>query len=118
MLYQYFSIVSAEDWPDVGTLYQNSAQFETTDLDRNGNLLYEILDPNAGRRTYVPLEDISPYLVAATVATEDKGFYSHPGFDPMGIARAFWQNFNSGETVSGASTITQQLTRALLFGAG
>ena len=117
MLYQYFSIVSAEDWPDVGTLYQNSAQFETTRiLDRNGNLLYEILDPNAGRRTYVPLEDISPYLVAATVATEDKGFYSHPGFDPMGIARAFWQNFNSGETVSGASTITQQLTRALLFG--
>ncbi len=117
MLYQYYSTVTAEDWPDAGTLYQNSAQFETTRiLDRNGNLLYEILDPTAGRRTYVPLDDISPYLVAATIATEDKGFYSHPGFDPMGIARAFWQNFNSGETVSGASTITQQLTRALLFG--
>jgi len=117
MLFQYYSIVSAEDWPDVGTLYQNSAQFETTRiLDRNGNLLYEILDPTAGRRTYVPLEEISPYLVAATIATEDKEFYSHPGFDLMGIARAFWQNFNSGETVSGASTITQQLTRALLFG--
>ncbi len=97
-------------------LFQNSAKFETTRiLDRNGNLLYEILDPTAGRRTYVPLEDISPYLVAATIATEDKYFYSHPGFDPMAIARAFWQNFNSAETVSGASTITQQLTRALLF---
>ena len=49
MVYQYYSIVSAEDWPDVGTLYQNSAQFETTRiLDRNGNLLYEILDPNCG----------------------------------------------------------------------
>ncbi|MFN2235078.1 MAG: transglycosylase domain-containing protein, partial [Anaerolineales bacterium] len=116
MLFQYYSIVSAEDWPDAGALFQNSAQFETTRiLDRNGNLLYEILDPNAGRRTYVPLEDISPYLVAATIATEDKLFYSHPGFDPMAIGRAFWQNFYSSETVSGASTITQQLTRALLF---
>ncbi|HBY09163.1 MAG TPA: hypothetical protein DEH22_15805, partial [Chloroflexi bacterium] len=117
-LFEYYSIVNGEDWPDVGTLYQHSAQFETTRiLDRNGNLLYEILDPTAGRRTYVTLDEISPYLVAATIATEDKGFYSHPGFDPMGIARAFWQNFNSGETVSGASTITQQLTRALLLSA-
>jgi len=116
MLYEYYSIVNAEDWPDVGTLYQHSAQFETTRiLDRNGNLLYEIIDPHAGRRTYVPLDEISPYLVAATLATEDKEFYSHPGFDPMGIVRAFWQNFSSGETVSGASTITQQLTRALLL---
>jgi len=118
MLYQYYSIVSAEDWPDAGALYQNSAKFETTRiLDRKGNLLYEILEPTAGRRTYVPLEEISPYLVAATIATEDKYFYSHPGFDPMAIARAFWQNFNSAVTVSGASTITQQLTRALLFDA-
>ncbi len=44
-------------------------------------MLYEILDPNAGRRTYVPIAKISPYLVAATIATEDKGFYDHPGFD-------------------------------------
>jgi len=118
MLFQYYTIVNAEDWPDVGTLYQHSAQFETTRiLDRNGNLLYEILDPTAGRRTYVTLDEISPYLIATTLATEDKEFYSHPGFDPMGIARAFWQNFNSGETISGASTITQQLTRALLLSA-
>ena len=116
MLFEYYSIVNSEDWPDVGTLYQRSSRFETTRiLDRNGNLLYEIIDPSAGRRTYVSLDDISPYLLAATIATEDKDFYSHPGFDPMGIVRAFWQNFSSGETVSGASTITQQLTRALLL---
>ena len=53
--------------------------------------------------------------MAATIATEDKDFYTHGGFDPLAIVRAFWQNLTSGETVSGASTITQQLVRALLF---
>jgi membrane peptidoglycan carboxypeptidase len=116
MLFWYYSIIKAEDWPDVGELYQRTSQFETTRiLDRNGNVLYEIMDPNAGRRNYVSLEEISPYLVAATIATEDKDFYSHPGFDPTAIVRAFWQNISSGETVSGASTITQQLARSLFL---
>jgi penicillin-binding protein 1C len=114
LVYEYYSI--AATLPDVNSLRQNAAQFETTRiLDRNGNVLYEILDPTAGRRTYVGLDKISPYVVAATVATEDKEFYSHPGYDLMAIFRAFWQNYRSGETVSGASTITQQLARALLF---
>lgn len=114
LLYQYYRIAST--LPNVNELRQRASRFETTRiLDRNGNLLYEILDPNAGRRTYVPLEKISPFMVAATIATEDKDFYSHPGFDVMAIIRAFWQNYQSGETVSGASTITQQLARTLLF---
>ncbi len=113
-LYQYYRIASA--LPDVGELRERASQFETTRiLDRNGNLLYEILDPTAGRRTYVPLGKISPYLVAATIATEDKEFYSHPGFDPVALIRALWQNYTSGEIVSGASTITQQLARMLLL---
>ncbi len=112
--YQYYRIAS--QLPDIQDLRTRASQFETTRiLDRNGNILYEILDPNAGRRTYVPLDKISPYLVAATIATEDKGFYSHPGFDIFAIARAFVQNYQGGETISGASTITQQLARALLF---
>jgi len=113
-IYEYFSI--AATLPNVGDLQERASQFETTRiLDRNGDLLYEILDPQAGRRTYVPLDQISPNLVAATIATEDKDFYSHAGFDPLAIVRAFWQNLSSGETVSGASTITQQLARALLL---
>jgi penicillin-binding protein 1C len=114
-LLEYYSV--ARTIPSVDDLRSRASQFETTRiLDRNGNVLYEILDPNAGRRTYVPLEKISPYLVAATIATEDKNYYSHPGFDPTAIVRAFWQNWsNNGETVSGASTITQQLARNLLF---
>jgi membrane peptidoglycan carboxypeptidase len=114
LLYQYYTI--AATLPSVDDLRQRAAQFETTRiLDRNGNVLYEILDPTAGRRTYVTLDKISPYLIAVTIATEDKEFYSHPGFDPMAIARGLTQNFLGGDIISGASTITQQLSRNLLF---
>lgn len=114
-IYEYYKVAST--LPSIADLRDHASQFETTRiLDRNGNLLYEIIDPNAGRRTYIPLNKISPYVVAATIATEDKGFYSHPGFDVFAIIRAFWQNASSGETVSGASTITQQVARALLLG--
>jgi penicillin-binding protein 1C len=113
-IYEYYSIASS--LPSVADLQGRASQFETTRIfDRNGDLLYEIIDPNAGRRTYVTLDEISPNVVAATIAIEDKDFYTHRGFDLYAILRAFWQNINSGETVSGASTITQQLARALLF---
>jgi len=110
-----YNVIAAR-LPSVEDLRDQASQFETTHImDRNGNLLYEIIDPNAGRRTYTKLEDISPYLVAATIATEDKEFYNHPGFDLVAIIRAFWQNLSSGETVSGASTIPQQLAKLLLL---
>ncbi len=114
LIIQYFRI--AADLPSVENLSDYASKFETTRIyDRNGNLIYEILDPSAGRRTYVPLEEVSPYLIAATIATEDKDFFTNPGFDPWGIMRALWQNYTSGRVVSGASTITQQLARTLLL---
>jgi len=113
-IYEYNSIASS--LPSVSDLQQRASQFETTRiLDRNGDVLYEIIDPNAGRRTYVTFDKISPALVAATIATEDKDFYNHPGYDIWAIMRAIWQNYTSKETVSGASTITQQLARAILL---
>lgn len=113
-VYQYYRIASS--LPDVNELRARASQFETTRiLDRDGNILYEIIDPNAGKRTFVPLERISPFLIAATIATEDKEYYNHPGFDPIALARALWQNYSAGEIVSGASTITQQLARMLLL---
>jgi penicillin-binding protein 1C len=100
----------------VDDLRSRTSQFETTRiLDRNGNPLYEILDPNAGRRTYVPLDKISPALLAATIATEDQDFYTHPGFDPWALVRALWVNYRTEGQGGGASTITQQLARALLL---
>ena len=114
LLFSYYSI--ARTLPSVADLQNRASQFETTRiLDRNGNVLYEILDPNAGRRTYVPLDKISPALIAATIATEDKEFYNHPGFDPAAIIRALWENWRTEGQGGGASTITQQLARALLL---
>jgi penicillin-binding protein 1C len=111
----YYNRIAAT-LPDVQDLRDRAAKFETTRiLDREGNVLYELLDPNAGRRTYVPLDEISPFLVAATIATEDSNFYSHPGYDILAIARSFYYNLISDEIVSGASTITQQLTKMLLL---
>jgi penicillin-binding protein 1C len=113
-IYEYYAL--AATLPPVEDLQSKASQFETTRiLDREGNLLYEIIDPQAGRRTYVPLSRISPFMTAATVATEDSLFYSHVGFDLFGIVRAFIQNYQAGEVVSGASTITQQIARNLLF---
>ncbi len=114
VVYQYFSILAS--LPEIDDLKNRASQFETTRiLDREGNELYEVLDPNAGRRTYIPLDKMSPNIIAATIATEDKEFYNHPGYDPMALARALWQNYTNQEIVSGASTITQQLARTLLF---
>jgi membrane peptidoglycan carboxypeptidase len=114
LFWQYSRIAS--NLPDISNLREHASQFESTRiLDREGNLLYESLDPNAGRRTYIPLDQISPFLVAATIATEDQDYYGHPGYDIFAITRAFIQNYTSQQIVSGASTITQQLARNLLF---
>ncbi|MBQ6504708.1 MAG: transglycosylase domain-containing protein [Flexilinea sp.] len=102
--------------PDVSDLRAKASQFETLRImDRQQNLLYEVVPPEAGRRDYVTLDEISPYVLAAVIAVEDQDYYNHPGFDVRAIVRAFFQNAESGETVSGASTITQQLTRNLLM---
>lgn len=84
-------------------------------FDRKGRLLYEIIDPHAGIHRPVQLEDVPLALRQAIIATEDASFYRNPGVDPRAILRALWMNLQSGEVVSGASTITQQLARTLLL---
>ncbi|MFH1927872.1 MAG: PBP1A family penicillin-binding protein [Chloroflexota bacterium] len=102
--------------PSPDELGDRSTPFKSTKiLDRNGSLLYEIVDPTGGRRTVVPINRIPIYLQQATIATEDPTFYSNPGFNPFSIARAFWQNMSEGHIVSGASTITQQLAKNLFL---
>lgn len=106
----------ARGLPSPQELRQEASTFETARIyDRNGRLLYSLADPETGNRTWVPLARISPLLVNATIATEDSRFYTNPGFDPIGIARAIVQAAQEREFVSGASTITQQLVRALLL---
>jgi 1A family penicillin-binding protein len=86
-------------------------------LDRQGRLLYEIIDPHAGLHRPLELGEIPLALRQAIIATEDASFYRNPGVDLRAVARALWQNLRQREIVSGASTITQQLARNLLMGA-
>jgi penicillin-binding protein 1C len=93
----------------------NPRLFQTTRyFDRHGTLLAERF--SEGRRTWVPLTQISKHLINATVATEDATFYVNIGIDPARIASALFQNSEQGEIVSGASTITMQLARNLFLG--
>ena len=81
--------------------------------DRTGRTLYEAIDPNGSKQTPVPLAEIPLACRNATIATEDGRFYAHPGVDLLGIARALWQNWRTGEAIAGTSTLTQQLARNL-----
>jgi penicillin-binding protein 1A len=67
------------------------------------------------RRTEVEYEDLPQHVRDAFVASEDQRFWQHFGFDPVGIARAIWDNYRAGRIVSGASTITQQVARELFL---
>lgn len=66
-------------------------------------------------KKWVDLKDISPHLVNATIAIEDKNFYSHQGFDFLRIAKALTNNFLSGKRKEGASTISQQYAKNLFL---
>ena len=63
----------------------------------------------------VELKDVPEQLVKALIATEDKNFYSHEGYDLLGLVRSMVANVLAGHVVQGASTITQQLSRILFL---
>ena len=78
-------------------------------FDRNGEEIGRIYDEN---RSYVTYDKISRAMIDALVAQEDKNFWTHNGFDPVGIVRAAKEAAAAGGTANqGASTITQQLAR-------
>ena len=106
----------ANQLPPAEELKRRQFQFRTSTIyDRNGNVLWEINDPNFGRRTDVVLHNIAPDLRNATIATEDRNFYLNVGVDPFAIGRAVYYNVTEGSIVSGGSTITQQLVRNVLL---
>jgi 1A family penicillin-binding protein len=81
-------------------------------FDRNGELLYEIFgDEN---RIPITLEELPEHVLQATISIEDQRFYSHHGFDLVGIFRAIRNNLR-GQSVEGGSTITQQLVKNALL---
>ena len=83
----------------------------------NGYHLYDINCDTytASSEESVSLKDISKHLINATISIEDKNFYKHQGFDYLRILKAMFVNIKSGETLQGASTITQQYARNLFL---
>jgi membrane peptidoglycan carboxypeptidase len=82
--------------------------------DRKGVLIGQLTDQ--GIHTSVSLDHISPYLINATIATEDKNFWNNPGVDIPRIIQATIDNLQEGRVVEGGSTITQQLIKKLVVG--
>lgn len=77
--------------------------------DRNGKLLYRVFaDQNADP---VKIDEVPELLKWSFLAAEDVDFYSHPGVDVSGVVRCGLRYFTSGNSVCGASTITQQLIK-------
>jgi penicillin-binding protein 1A len=66
----------------------------------------------------VRVDEVSPHLVHAVIAAEDRRFFDHSGIDPRGIARAIYVNARAGRVVQGGSTITQQVAKLEFLDAG
>ncbi|MBS3975310.1 MAG: PBP1A family penicillin-binding protein [Syntrophomonadaceae bacterium] len=94
--------------------FENVVPLMTTFIyDQDGNVIDEL----HGKENRIPVSfDVIPdHLKEAFLATEDRDFYNHFGFDIRGIARAVVVNISAGEVRQGASTITQQLARTAIL---
>jgi len=98
--------------PSPDKLTNRKVEQSTRIYDRNGILLYEVFGDQD--RTLVDLDYVSPYVVNATLAAEDAEFYTHGGFDGLGILRAAFNSL-TGQGLQGGSTLTQQLTKNALL---
>ena len=77
--------------------------------DSEGNIIEE------GTDEWIALNEMSPYIIDATISIEDKNFYNHSGFDYLRIIKAMMINITNGKTLQGASTITQQYAKNLFL---
>jgi 1A family penicillin-binding protein len=95
---------------------QTSQSFKTTKIyDRTGTkLLFEVFDPRFGSRTVVPIERIPDSLKYATIAIEDQDFYTNPGINIRGIARALYVDI-TGRGFQGGSSITTLLVKNVII---
>ncbi|MEX2013261.1 MAG: transglycosylase domain-containing protein [Candidatus Levyibacteriota bacterium] len=105
-------VIFIQDLPNPNMLAIQQSPQTTKIYDRNGKLLFQIYA--AQNRTYVPLSGVPKDLQEATIAIEDKNFYTNPGFDILAITRAAMSDLQ-GNHLQGGSTITQQLIKSTLL---
>ncbi len=94
-------------------LLAGEALRSTEIVDRAGRPIYHALSAAGTRSRTYDAEHLPERLVQATLAAEDARFFSHPGLDPLALARAAWANVRAGRIVQGGSTLTQQLVKQL-----
>ncbi|MEM1087304.1 MAG: PBP1A family penicillin-binding protein [Pseudomonadota bacterium] len=100
------------DLPATAELWETGREPAIEFLDANGDTI-AIRGPRYGRA--VKIDDLPAHVSRAFIAAEDKRFYEHDGADTQAMIRALWSNVTSGRTVSGASTLTQQLVKNLVL---
>ncbi|GAB4341183.1 MAG: PBP1A family penicillin-binding protein [Desulfobulbaceae bacterium] len=100
------------DIPDIRSIDDYQPQVAVTLLDRQGRMI-----DAAGEQFRIKLryEEMNPLLPMAFVAAEDSRYWDHAGLDTWSIIRAFINNLRAGRRSQGGSTITQQVTRALML---
>lgn len=82
-------------------------------LAEDGTPLWRFADTDGVWRYPVSPEEVSPLYLEALLTYEDRWFYSHPGVNPLALARAAWLNLRGGRVVSGGSTLSMQVARLL-----
>lgn len=104
-------VIITRDLPSPDNIIKNT-RYSTTLLDRNNKVIYQVFED----KNIIPIDinDVPKTLINATVAIEDKDFFKHQGFSPIGILRALIKDiiFNTSE---GGSTMTQQLVKNTLL---
>ncbi|HEX5107052.1 MAG TPA: penicillin-binding protein 1C [Vicinamibacterales bacterium] len=95
-------------------LLDGPANPSTLVVDRNGTPLRETLSSDQTRGVQLTADALPPVLVSATIAAEDRRFWTHVGLDPVAIVRALKANIMEGRIAEGGSTITQQVAKQLL----
>ena len=78
-------------------------------------LLTNVFDKNREKQRIVHYADLPPTLVHAILSAEDKRFFQHSGFDPLGIIRAATVDVKDGKNTQGASTLSMQLARNMFL---
>ncbi|MBI2595798.1 penicillin-binding protein [Candidatus Daviesbacteria bacterium] len=99
--------------PTPESLQNRDVAQSTKIYDRNGELLYDIFQNQ--NRTTVKLEEVPDVVKKSTISIEDKDFYNHQGFSPVGIARSFFELVLYRKVEGGGSTLTQQLVKNALL---
>lgn len=89
-------------------LLQNIS-FSQAIYDQKQHLLRLTLSQDDKYRLYIPLDNISPLLIKATLLQEDQYFYRHPGINPWALLKATWRTYFKRDRRIGASTITMQV---------